>query len=442
MNNFAKLSQEFGHHLVYLTSQLFFYSEQPHSLSEMERKMRAMLLRVGQFLMGSWLAVQETSHLDETVACPYCGGQTIYRFKQDDSILTTLGQVGYSRAYFVCLDCQQGHYPLDQKLGLRPGQMSDELERLSGMAGAQLPFEQGSRLFEALTLVSMSDRCLAEATRAMGQEVQALESEWLIQSQDTNWLQEQRWRAERPKCLYGLIQEAKVSIRGENGRPWPDFKVGAWFATTANPPRSPADAWDIQPSNISFYCDALEAKQFGELLWATGCQRHAELAQTLIFVGNGSAWSWELVQENYPEAIQIVDWFHAIETIGAVANVAFDDKESEQSWVEDVRAGLWNGQVDAVIAALDRLTERPRAAEAATNAVTYFATNRYRMNYPDYRANGYQISSRAIDDACKQIISQWLRVTGAIWDQTYAIKTAKAYAALLSDQWKLITSRR
>jgi DNA-directed RNA polymerase subunit RPC12/RpoP len=169
MNTFAKLSQEFGHYLVYLTSELFFYSEQPHSLSEMERKMRAMLLRVGQFLLGSWLAVQETSHLDETAACPYCGGQAIFKFKQDDILLTTLGQVGYSRSYFVCPDCQQGHYPLDQKLGLRPGRMSAELESLAGMTGAQPPLEQGSKLFEALILISMSDRCLAEASRAPDQ---------------------------------------------------------------------------------------------------------------------------------------------------------------------------------------------------------------------------------------------------------------------------------
>ena len=62
-------------------------------------------------------------------------------------------------------------YPLDQKLGLRPGQMSAELESLSGMTGAQLSFDQGSKLFEALTLISLSDHSLAKATQAMGSEV-------------------------------------------------------------------------------------------------------------------------------------------------------------------------------------------------------------------------------------------------------------------------------
>jgi hypothetical protein len=59
------------------------------------------------------------------------------------------------------------------------------------MTSAQLPFGQSSRLFESLTLVSVSDQSIAKATRAMGEEVQVLEQEWMEQSQDLDWLQEQ-----------------------------------------------------------------------------------------------------------------------------------------------------------------------------------------------------------------------------------------------------------
>jgi hypothetical protein len=103
---------------------------------------------------------------------------------------------------------------------------------------------------------------------------------------------------------------------------------------------------------------------------------------------------------------------------------------------------LWDGDLEAVIAAFERFTDHHRATEAATKAVTYFTNNRHRLDYPTYRANGYQIGSGTIENGCKQIVSQRLKVAGAIWNLVNGIKTAKARAALLSGQWPAISARR
>jgi hypothetical protein len=445
MTNISKLGQEFGQYLIQLIAELMLRSgEQPRSLSDMERNIREMLLKAGQFLLSSWLALQENSTPTETVKCPHCAGQAGYQFKREGMLITLLGQVEYSRAYYLCDECQQGHYPLDQKLGLRPGQMSAELESLSGMTGVQLPFGQSSRLFERLTLVSLSDHSVAKATQSMGTEVTALEAEWLVQSQDEAWLQEQQRVAPRPKRLYGALDAAKVHIRGEGEEegPWRDLKIGAWFTTTTKPPQQPDDDWKIKVADISYYCDMMTSKEFSKLIWATGCQQRAQLADELIFLGDGAEWIWNEVQENYPEAIQIVDWFHATEYIAPVAKAAFKDEKRQHTWITQVRTDLWEGDLDAVIAAFNRFTDHPKAADVAQKAVTYFTNNRHRMDYPTYRAKGYQIGSGTIESGCKQIVTQRLKVAGAIWEQSNAVKTAKARAAFLSDQWDVITSRR
>lgn len=442
MNNIAKLGQEFGEYMVKLSAELFLGSGQPNSLSDMERKVRQMVIKVGQFLLSSWIALQETSTPTQTAECPHCGQAAQYRCKRAGTLVTILGQVEYKRAYYLCDQCQQGHYPLDQQLGLRPGQMSAELESLSGMTGAQLPFGQSSDLFECLTLISLSDHSVAKATQSMGAEVAALEQEWTVQSHDADWLQEQQRLAEHPQRLYGALDAAKVHIRAEKEHPWRDVKVGTWFTTNTEPPQNPDDDWEIRATDISYYCDIQEAQQFGQLVWASGCQRQAQLAQELIFLGDGAEWIWRLVQEHYPEAVQIVDWFHATEYIAPVAKAAFADEERQQGWIKQVRTDLWQGDLDAVIAAFDRLTDLPQAMALAAKALTYFSNNRHRMNYPDYRAKGYQIGSGTIESACKQIVTQRLKVAGAIWDLDNAIKTAKARAALLSGHWDNIASRR
>lgn len=440
MKTITQLGQEFGQYVIQLTAEIMGAGE-PRSLSEMERQIRHMLLKLGRFLLGAWLTMLVEPYPAESVPCG-CGGQADYQFNRSGTLLTILGQIEYKRPYYLCASCQTGIYPLDQKLGLRPGQMSAELESLSGMTGAQLSFGQGSHLFEALSLISLSDHSLAKATQAIGSEVQAQEKEWVAQSQDEAWLQAQDRLAERPKRLYGSLDAAKVHIRGEEEDPWRDLKVGAWFTTIAKPPQKPDEDWKIEADDITYYCDILEAKDFGHLLWATGCQRQAQLAEELIFLGDGAEWIWNLVREHYPEAVQIVDWFHATEYIAPVANAAFTDKDKRQSWSDQVRSDLWEGKLDEVIAAFDRFTEHQQAGEAATKAFTYFTNNQHRMDYPTYRAKGYQIGSGTIESGCKQIVSQRLKIAGAIWDLDNATKTAKARAALLSGQWDTITSRR
>jgi hypothetical protein len=320
--------------------------------------------------------------------------------------------------------------------------MSAELESLAGMTGVQLAFGQGSDLFEALTLISLSDHSLAKASQAIGTEVQAQEQEWIAESRDEGWLQEQDRIAEQPQRLYGALDAAKVHVRGDKERPWRDLKVGTWFTTTAEPPQTPDEEWEIRATDISYYCDSLPAQQFGHLVWATGCQHQAQLAQELIFLGDGAEWIWNLVEEYYPEAVQIVDWFHAAEYIAPVANLAFSKEEPRQTWIEDVRTWLWKGDLDAVIQAFEQLTTHPGAGEGARKAATYFTNNRHRMNYPEYRAQGYQIGSGTIESGCKQIVTQRLKVAGAIWELGNAVKVAKARAALLSGQWPTITARR
>jgi hypothetical protein len=440
MSQIAELGQEFGEYVLQLTSELL-YKKQDSSLSEMERQTRAMLLKLGQFLLKAWLAMQEEQYPPETIGCA-CGGQAEYQFKREGTLLSIVGQVRYRRSYYLCPACHKGSYPLDDKLGLRPGEMSAELESLAGMTGVQLTFGKGSDLFEALTLISLSDHSLAKASQAIGTEVQAQEQEWIAQSRDEAWLQEQDRLAEQPQRLYGALDAAKVHVRGDKEHPWRDIKVGAWFSTTAEPPQTPDEDWEIRATDISYYCDILQAQQFGHLVWATGCQRQAQLAQELIFLGDGAEWIWNLVEEYYPEAVQIVDWFHATEYIAPVAKLAFSKEEQRQAWIENVRTWLWTGNLEAVIQTFEQLTTHHRAGEEARKAATYFTNNRHRMNYPEYRAQGYQIGSGTIESGCKQIVTQRLKVAGAIWELDNAVTVAKARAALLSRQWHTITARR
>jgi len=444
MEDISRLGMEFGQHVHKLTYDLLLSKLVPKSLSEMERGIREMLVKLGNFLLTSWLALQNDRYPPETITCR-CGATARYREMREGVLFTLFGRVTYRRAYYLCNSCHQGTYPLDERLGLRPGELSAELEGLSAMTGAQLPFGQGSDLFERLTLVSISPQSMDKATQAMGTEMEKVEAEWIAISQDTDEPLRQEREEVPPKRLYGALDATKVHTdeqRDPTDKGWRDLKIGAWFETEALPPAEPDQEWDIEARNITYFCDIQGAEGFGNLLWATGFQRRAHRAKELIFLGDGAEWIWNLVEHHYPQAVQVVDWFHAVEHLTPVAALAGQTLEERALWLQRARDDLWHGRIDRVIAACTALATPGCKDEVAQKAVIYFTNNRRRMDYPTYRVKGYQIGSGTVESGCKQIGMQRLKVPGATWSKEGARKVAKARAALLSNQWDMLTARR
>jgi hypothetical protein len=440
----SRLGQEFGQHMHQVVANLLLSAVPPANLSAMEQGVREAMLRLGNFLLSNWLAVQQERYPAPSIPCR-CGATAQYRDQRSGVLFTMVGRIEYRRAYYLCATCHQGTYPLDERLGLRPGQLSAELENLVAQTGAQLAFVKGSNLFTQLTLVGISPQSMDKATQAFGTERQAVEAEWIATSQDPDVLLRQQREATPVARLYGTLDATKVHTteqRDATAQGWRDLKVGAWFETDATPPAQPDDDWDIQARDITYFCDIQEASDFGDLLWATGYQRQAPVAQEIVFLGDGAAWIWNLVDHHYPHAVQIVDWFHAAEYLPPIAAVAGTTAAERQTWLHQARDDLWQGRIDEIIAACAAQVTTGSRDDPAQKAVTYFTNNRQRLNYPEYRAQGYQIGSGTVESGCKQIGLQRLKVPGGRWSLDGARQVAKARAALLSHEWAMLVERR
>ena len=283
----------------------------------------------------------------------------------------------------------------------------------------------------------------------MGVLQEKREEALIQQSQDERYLQQrQRNPGQIAARLYGSIDAAKVRIeprpkKGEEKaahEDWRDMKMLCWFETETVPPsqrskRHQKKTIREQPAlrarNMPYFCDIIKAEAFGKLLWATGCTVSADLCPDLVFLGDGAVWISNLVTQYYPQAKQIVDWYHAEEHLEIVAAAAFSDLTQRATWLEETTQALWEGRVEDVIAACQAL---PHSCLQASQAVTYFSNNRERMRYDRFRAAGYMIGSGTIESGCKQIVSQRLKLPGTQWIVSGAVRTAKARAAWLSEQ--------
>jgi hypothetical protein len=260
MQDLSRLGMEFGQHVQDTISQLLLGNIAPQSLSEMEQGVREAMLKLGNFLLANWLTLQNDRYPAQTIPCR-CGDPAHYREMREGVFFPLLGRIVHRRAYYLCDTCHCGPYPLDERLGLRPGELSAALESLSGMTGAKLPFGQGSDLFARLTLLAVSPQSMDKATQAMGSEMQQVEASWIATSQDPAALLQQEQEDTPLERLYGSLDATKVHTdeqRDATGG-WRDLKVGAWFETDARPPAHPDDQWDVQARNITYFCDIQEA---------------------------------------------------------------------------------------------------------------------------------------------------------------------------------------
>lgn len=415
---------------------------EPESISEMERRVKRTLQHVGTLWLRCWLEQVDGAYPEPQVPCP-CGEEAKYVRRRDGMIITLFGRVYFRRAYYLCPHCHQGRYPLDQHLGYQSGRLTPELYGSVGRLGAEIPFERARDLLQDLTGVSLSENSVRDATQGVGTEALTQEQEWLADSHDMEvLLGHDRLPSEaKPDRLYGSIDGVKVPVDNE----WRELKIGCWHFgdDRPSPDHSPYEPQEqSRATDITYYCDFLEAKAFGKLLWATGCQRLADQAKELVFLADGASWIWKLVQTHFPRAIQIVDWYHAVEYIAPIAKAAFGENTPEsKAWQQEVRSHLWEGRFESVLSSFQRFRQHPKAGEVARKALTYYSNNRKRMRYALFRKKGLRIGSGTVESACKQIGTQRLKVAGARWTLEGARKTAKARAALLSNQWNSVTAR-
>ena len=140
------------------------------TLEGLERAVLAELHALGNAALGGLCATLAPRYPPAHAACG-CGGAATARYQRQRTAQckTLLGGIELKRAYYLCGDCHQGHCPLDRSLGLSAGGISDGLEALLALLGAEFSYSHAAELVEQVSLVTVSaGRCRSSAAAAGG----------------------------------------------------------------------------------------------------------------------------------------------------------------------------------------------------------------------------------------------------------------------------------
>jgi hypothetical protein len=420
-------------------------SEEVWTLKEKEVAILRAITEVGNELLSGLLQLHETPYVADAVPCQ-CGGQADYQRQREGGVQTIVGEVRVKRAYYLCPDCHQGRYPLDEELEFCAGGLSAGLEESAALAGVVEPFASAAELLARLlwTGVKLSHNRVRGATEDMGRTLAKAEDELVerVFESDRRGLPEAPEQG--PKRLYISADGTSVRCKAtdeqvvEKGQNyvWHEAKVAALYETKEVTTSRKSDEITIKAKEIEYYADMADAQHFARLVWLKAYERGVSHAQEVILLGDGAQWIWLRLGMLFPQAIQILDWYHAEGYLVQVAQAVFGPGTQPGTvWLKRELDLLWDGKVRQVIQNLETLQQPHPQIEAIQDAITYYTNNQHRMDYPAYRERGLQIGSGTIESGCKRVVKARLDQAGMTWTVEGARTVLKARAAYLSGQW-------
>jgi hypothetical protein len=403
------------------------------TLEEVARQTLALVREFGQALLAGVCAVAAAGEPAREQPCP-CGATARYVRRRPARVLTVLGAVSIVRACYACPQCRHGHAPLDRQLGYCAGSTSAGLEEVLALRGATADsFEEAVTLLDKLTLVRVCPNLARAATERLGRAVQAAEQQAVAAAWGPGTLPA---AVAAPPRLY--LSMDGVLVQTEQG--WREYKLGTVDTTATRPSRRHPGQDEIHAQELSFVGDVADAAAFGQLLWCEAARRGVLTAEEVVVVADGAHWIWNLVAEHFPEATQIVDWYHASQYVWKVAHAVYGEGTPlARRWAKRRLADLWEGRVEKVLKAFAAHRQRGQAVEEAS---TYVTNHRERMRYAAYRARGLQVGSGSVESGGKQVITARLKQAGMRWSLPGARAVAAVRTRLKSARWPEVLALR
>jgi hypothetical protein len=350
--------------------------------------------------------------------------------------VTVAGRVTLKRRYFRCPSCGLTSYPLDVRLGLTDF-LSPQATRLACLAVATWSFAVAADRLDELAGVRVDDETLRRYTEPAARALL------------------ERREATLPAAV-GFAKAAGGSEFASDGvlaptrGGWREVKLGVFQKRPDGPPAEP-DAWATRAlpaatASVPFArledCDAFAARWGG---WAKQLGIGAD--DPLAVLGDGAAWIWNRAAEQFPQAVQLLDIFHASEHLATAARVLFGEGSGAgRVWIDRLRRALlgdgWLGLCDAVGEVVtDGMSSAGRTA--LDGLVTYLAGQSSRLGYYARLQSGRSIGSGAVEGLAKRV-GRRLKVAGRGWNESnidpLANLTITAHSPEWDDLWKPSTN--
>jgi Uncharacterised protein family (UPF0236) len=393
------------------------------AVAELDFEALEVALRQGVLLLAARAIEQrlnaDTSDEVGSVVPCRCGGEAHLGGRRSKQFQSVLGPLRLERAYYHCSSCGHGYCPRDRYWGIENSSLSPALTRMTGIFGAMVSFQEGSELLRELAGVVVDAKQVERTAEALGREI----------AEDERQHSEPLDAVPLPSTLYLGIDGTGIPLRAEeltdvpgkseSGARTREVKLcTVWSAESFDsegiPIRDEGSVTYSAAIESAFFPDlAKQRSPFAQRVWREAQRRRFTQAERRVTLGDGAPWIWNLVEELFPGAIQIVDRFHAKQHLSELSKALYGPTHPRAAqWAQRRQEELDRGQFRALLAALRRQVLR---SEEARRCLHYFQSHRERMRYSEFHAQGLCTSTGVVEAGCKVAIGTRLKRAGMHW---------------------------
>lgn len=394
---------------------------------------------------------------EQSKTCPHCGSEVVRSEGTDRRVLLTkYGRVVLALRRLRCSACRRRFRPAEQCLkGLAAGNVTAALSEACAEAGASWPYATAAQTLKRLCGAQISPEHLRRLTNRAGSREalrQAEEAKALVEptaaqvrkQREVELRGQPAKQQKRPELLWVGLDGGWVKSREH--KKGMEGKVGVVVS-------------EIEPvgnrgrrrmSRRRYVATFQNSSVLGQLTYVASCALGAQEAHRQVVVGDGADWIKTEADLHFPEATKILDWPHLWRKIqAAIRAVGPGQSKVQRTWrkeqYEQLQPLLWQGQVEAALAHLQRLRPGPdgEPMEALEEALTYLTNQRdWIGNDQQWQEAGYPAGSGLVERGVAVVINPRMKRRGMRWRRVNATAVVALRVRLLNAQWDAASAKK
>jgi uncharacterized protein GlcG (DUF336 family) len=315
-------------------------------------------------------------------------------------------------------------FPLDEQLGLLACGYSPVIVETIVRLGTRLPFAVVAEEIALLFGVSVSADTVRRLTEEAGAVLAGIEQREL-----------ERLEHDAPEEPEGAAVQ-QVSADGcmlslTNGR-WTEVRTIAIGRVTQQ------EDGEVSTQELTYFSRHGSADAFIRQATLPTHERGTRKAETVAAVMDGASWLQELISEQCPDAVRILDFPHAASYLHTAADAAFGaESRAAAQWLEEWVPRFKSGEPEEILAALRALpTPTAEAATAKGTAIRYLGSRKEQIRYAQFQAQGLPIGSGIVESAGKLVVEARMKGSGMHWASRNLNPLLALRSRLCSGQWE------
>ncbi|MDP3213011.1 MAG: ISKra4 family transposase [Deltaproteobacteria bacterium] len=380
------------------------------AVQELEGLVRHAVFKPATGIVG-WLLQQAADSIDRAYQ-PRPGEQR--KGRQRLEVQCLFGWFSLERDYYHRPGPGGGHHPADAALGLE-GSQTPALARLICLEGADEPgFEKAQRHLAETGGIAVEARQI----QRMVQRVGACAQQWQERASVVGG-------SPGAPILYVSADGTGVPMRSEAlaGRAGKQADgssktLQAYLGCVFTQHHRDEQGRPVRdPDSTTYVTRFGSIHEFGPMLRREALRRGMGQSPQVVLLIDGASGLEGMGTDCFSNAIQIVDFFHAMEHAGEVVEALLGTKDHPEyrSGLSRWARRLLKDGVEGLIHQSREDAQKTGRTQAVNRALHYFETNVKRMQYGTFRAAGYFIGSGVVEAGCRSVIGLRCKQSGMRW---------------------------